>query len=136
MICEWQSYLCCFVSRLGCGWDNSLSGYRIMEDVIVKTSEKWSTDQIQDLVNEKVEDLELSIPVMGYIGELPESWQFLWSSRVAGLTRSLECASNVEPSCQVGPNSIILYSHIQLSVTLPYQTKPNCQALSMAEILS
>ena len=56
-----------------------------MEDVIVKTSEKWTTDQMQDLINEEVKKSELSIPVMGYIGELPESWQFLWSSRVAGL---------------------------------------------------
>lgn len=75
-----------FVSRLGCGWDNSLSGYRIMEDVIVKTSEKWSTDQIQDLVNEKVEDLELSRDISeNYqrvgnscgpveLQDLPEAW--------------------------------------------------------------
>ena len=55
-----------------------------MGDAIVRTSQKRETDFVQTLVNGKGNKSDLFIPIMGYIGELPESWQCLWSSRVAG----------------------------------------------------
>lgn len=59
---------------------------RGQEDVIAKMSSKRESDQIQALVRGKRFDRsKFSFPVMQNIGVLPEQWQLLWSSRVAGL---------------------------------------------------
>ena len=56
-----------------------------LEDFIVKTSSEQASDQMQALVSGRFNRSELSQPIIQTIGVLPEHWQILWSSRVAGL---------------------------------------------------
>jgi hypothetical protein len=57
------------------------------EDAIAKMSSQRTRDQIQAFMvtGKRLDESELSFPLMVNVGVLPEHWQMLWSSRVAGL---------------------------------------------------
>ena len=60
-----------------------------MGDIIVRTSQECTTDHVQIMVNASRKGNKPEfIPIMEYIGELPESWQCLWSSRIAERTEA------------------------------------------------
>jgi hypothetical protein len=56
-------------------------------DTIAEMSNQRVSKQIQAYVNGKsFDESEFDHPVMENIGVLPEHWQILWSSRIAGLS--------------------------------------------------
>ena len=56
------------------------------EDAIADMSNQRTNRLLQALISGRSFDRsEFDYPVMEYIGELPEQWQILWSSRIAGL---------------------------------------------------
>ena len=66
-----------------------VSWLQYQRDVIVETSSERVNDRIQALVRmvsrRNFDKSVFPFPVVENIGVLPESWQILWSSRVAGL---------------------------------------------------
>ena len=66
-------------------WSRWIDG-SLSDDAIVEMSSKHASDQLQALLNGRRFDAsEFSSPMMPNIGVLPEHWQMVWSSRVAGL---------------------------------------------------
>lgn len=64
-----------------------------VQDIILTRS---TEDRIKTLVSREVDTSEVLIPFMGWVGQLPESWQYLWSSRVAGRSDVWKTSADLE----------------------------------------